>query len=366
MSSESLDAVSFMAVYGSLSKTKEQGFEGPEKRLEVIIRWEEDKAGLGLRDAPRSAWDTVVGSLHAKIVSEMKNDHFDAFVLTESSLFVTKNRILLITCGTTILLDSLPHIMKVVKELGLEVEWASFMRKNYSYPWEQKGPHSSLENEYLTLKGYFPRGQPFMFGPVDSDHYFFYSFDDIRRPHALENDTQMSMTMYDLEEDFAQTFFSPEFHSAGEKTAEIRAKSGLDRLFPAPWDVQDLQFAPCGYSVNAICGPEYQTIHITPESHCSFASYETNSSAANLHPRMQLVLSVFRPKRFTVVVMLDPHSAVGEAFAGGEAIGIEAKWYPEYQLKTRTINEFAPGYTAIVINFVKPTLPAASPLVKAQ
>lgn len=348
------DPITLMAMWGMMKDfdpSHERAFEGPEKRLEIIMRETEATHQDGLRALDDAVWEGVVGSLHAQIVSRIRNDIIQSYVLTESSLFVMRNRIILITCGTTTLLNSVPLILEAISAVRGELEWASFMHKNYSFPWEQRGPHLSMAEEYKTLKQHFPKGQPFIFGPVDSDHYFFYCYDDVVRPCA-ENDTQMSMTMYGLDKEVTSCFFSEEFHSTGDETATVRAKSHLDRIVTPDWQIHDLQFAPCGYSVNAIRDYEYQTMHITPEDHCSFASYETNSKMENLEDRMKVVLGVFRPQRFTIVVILDPQSAVAEAFRVGRPIGVEPESLQGYTLINRTTNEFAPGYVAMKLNYV--------------
>lgn len=354
MATSTGDGVTMMAVWGSLKDRKpdaQGGFEGPEKRLEVIIRNTEFTDPKGFRSVDHSVWERVVGVLNAQIVSTLSNEEFDSFVLTESSLFVTANRVILITCGTTTLLNSLPEILDVVSMIRAEVEWMSFMRKNFSFPWEQKPPHHNMSEENAVLKKYFPTGRPYIFGPVDSDHYFFFSFDDIKRP-TIEGDTQMSMTMYDMDPEVAKNFYSEEFHPTGEITEKIRAETGLCRILDDGWKVQDLQFAPCGYSVNAIRGYEYSTMHITPEDHCSFASYETNSRVANLAERMECVLGVFKPKRFTTIILIDPQSPIGIAYAKGEEIGVEASAHPNYKIANRTVNEFTPGYVIIKVNYL--------------
>ena len=349
------DPITLMAMWGMLKDfdpSRDRGFEGPEKRLEIIMRFTEATDNKGLFALSDTTWEAVVGSLNAQIVSRIRNEHIQSYVLTESSLFVMQNKIILITCGTTTLLNAVPLVLDAIREVRGELEWASFMHKNYSFPWEQRGPHLSMADEYATLKANFPKGNAFIFGPVDSDHYFFYCMDDLVRP-CLEADTQMSLTMYNFDKDMAKTFFSPDFFPTGPETERVRAESKLDRIVTSDWLIHDLQFAPCGYSVNAINGEEYQTMHITPEDHCSFASYETNSKMEDLSSRMQTVLSVFKPQRFTVIVMLDPQSAVGRAFDEGRTIGVEPEFHTDYSLINRTTNEFAPGYVAMKLNYVR-------------
>ncbi|GET90923.1 S-adenosylmethionine decarboxylase proenzyme [Leishmania tarentolae] len=350
------DPLTLMAMWGSMKEyNPEQGFsfEGPEKRLEVILRCTPETHVDGLRSLDDSVWSDVVGSLNAQIVSRESNEYINSYVLTESSLFVTKDRIILITCGTTTLLNSIPNILEAISAVRGELEWVSFMHKNYSFPWMQKGPHTSLADEFTTLKQHFPTGKPYILGPVDSDHYFLFCYDDIIRPCSSEDDTQLSMTMYGLDKEQTKYWFSDRFISTGAETATIRAETHLDHVVDESWTLHDLQFEPCGYSINAIRGAEYQTIHITPEDHCSFASYETNSRAANCSDRMKKVLGVFRPQRFTVIVFLDPESPMGKVFNEGNGIGVEPEYYPEYSLLHCTTNEFAPGYFAMKSNYVR-------------
>ncbi|CCW61539.1 unnamed protein product [Phytomonas sp. EM1] len=352
----SKDPVTLMAMWGSMKDyNPDQGFsfEGPEKRLEVIIRFLPETHPDGLYSLEDDVWARVVGTLNAQIVSKENNAHIKSYVLTESSLFVMRNRIILITCGTTTLLNSIPEILKAISAVRAELEWASFMHKNYSFPWEQRGPHTSLSGEIATLKSHFPTGKTYILGPVDSDHYFFFCYDDVIRPYSNEDDTQLNMTMYGLDKEQTKYWFSDRFISTSAETAAIRAATHLDRLVDETWTFHDLQFEPCGYSVNALREGEYQTIHITPEHHCSFASYETNCHDSNYADRIKNVLSVFRPQRFTVLVFLDPESAVGKAYHDTHSIGVEPEYFTEYEVFNRTVNEFTPGYVAMKINYVR-------------
>jgi S-adenosylmethionine decarboxylase len=338
------DPLSFMAFVGSATAARPSGFEGPEKRLEIIVAGAIELGGFRL--APQSKWAQIIAILKAQIVSKVSNEFVDAYVLTESSLFVFANKVILITCGTTVLLHALPAILELVRDLELCVEWASFMRKNFSYPWAQIGPHESMETEYTLLKSHLPLGRPFIFGPVDSDHYFMFVYDDIRRP-AVEDDAQLSLTMYDFDEQVAQVFFSDRF-ICGNETQSIRDKSGVQSLVEG-WTVQDLQFAPCGYSINAIKEETYQTMHITPESHCSFASYETNSKSDAVPLMVEKVLQVFRPMRFSMMLLVDPHSAIGVKLNTCPSLDLDK--IQGYTVNNTSENEFAPGYKLINANF---------------
>lgn len=55
-------------------------------------------------------------------------------------------------------------------------------------------------------------------------------------------------------------------------------------------------FSPCGYSMNGILDDAYWTIHITPESHCSYASFETNLRGESYNALVKAVLDIFRPQ----------------------------------------------------------------------
>jgi S-adenosylmethionine decarboxylase len=345
--STAADPMTVMAIVGAAQGAKPQGFEGPEKRLEIIVRGKGLDDG-GLRQAAQEEWAAIIAILKAQIVNKVHNEHLDAYVLTESSLFVFPNKVLLITCGTTILLHALPAILDVIAKYHLEVEWASFMRKNFSYPWEQIGPHASMESEYALLKAHLPLGKPFIFGPIDSDHYFCFVYDDIHRP-CVEEETQISMTMYDFDPKVAAHFYSDKFMD-GEATTPIRAATGVETLVPG-WIVQDLQFAPCGYSINAIKDGLYQTMHITPEEHCSFASYETNTPTADVAEVLTGVLAVFKPQRFTVVLLADPQSPIGVKLERSEDLGWDN--VAGYTVSNMSVNEFAPGYTLVKANFTR-------------
>lgn len=78
-------------------------FEGPEKTMEVVFRSDRG-VSEGLRALSRQKIDHLCMKAKCTILSQISNSHMDAYVLSESSLFVYRHRLIMKTCGTTTLL----------------------------------------------------------------------------------------------------------------------------------------------------------------------------------------------------------------------------------------------------------------------
>lgn len=85
-------------------------FEGPEKKLEVYFSAASTQSGF--RDFPEPTWDALLADASCTILHRESNEHFDAYLLSESSLFVYPRRVILKTCGTTTLLLVLPKVSR--------------------------------------------------------------------------------------------------------------------------------------------------------------------------------------------------------------------------------------------------------------
>ena len=57
--------------------------------------------------------------------------------------------------------------------------------------------------------------------------------------------------------------------------------------------------------MNALLFRSYSTIHITPESGSSYASFETNQKVGSYKALISNVIRTFRPKRFIMTLMAD-------------------------------------------------------------
>ncbi|CAN0022876.1 unnamed protein product [Discosporangium mesarthrocarpum] len=57
--------------------------------------------------------------------------------------------------------------------------------------------------------------------------------------------------------------------------------------------------------MNALEGQAYYTIHVTPEPEFSYASFETNVRLRDYDSLVEGVLSVFRPRKFTMTLFAE-------------------------------------------------------------
>ncbi len=271
-------------------------FEGPEKKLEIIL----SRPMPGLRSNADGRWDRIIEASRSEIISYASTPVMDAYLLSESSLFVWEDRILIITCGQTNLINAIPKILEVVNK-----EDAAFLfyeRKNLMYPQSQL---SDFESEAAQISEFFP-GKSYRLGPANYDHvHIFYS------SHAsisAGDDATLEILMHDLHPD-AMVMYTPE---GGQDTDDIVKLTGLDSLYPN-MSFDSFLFEPFGYSLNAINEDSYFTIHVTPQSTGSYASFETNQVNNSYIDLVNRVLGIFQPAKFTFVLtssMNDPRISV--------------------------------------------------------
>ena len=122
-------------------------FEGPEKSLDVQVLCEGNCNKRGLRALTRFQLDEICKACDCNIVSTMHKSSGDAYVLSESSLFVTPNHFLIKTCGQTRVLASLPILNSYIEDIGMRIESVSYWRRTFTRPEEQPFPHRSFEEE---------------------------------------------------------------------------------------------------------------------------------------------------------------------------------------------------------------------------
>jgi len=257
-------------------------FEGPEKKLELILCAPRPKIRANRNDR----WKRVVRAAGADILSRKSTRQLDAYLLSESSLFVWDDRILMITCGRTTLTAALPEILKFVDRR--DIDFVFYERKNLMYPQQQP---SDFEQDAACLQNYF-RGKSYRLGPANQDHvHLFYSSG--YRPSPLQ-DVTLQILMTDIDQSLIEMFSV----ASAPKNGRI---STLENLFPE-MVVDTYYFSPFGYSLNGIRDASYCTIHVTPESAGSYTSFETNITEIDYAWIIRRVVSFFKPKTFSVVL----------------------------------------------------------------
>ncbi|CAN0513159.1 unnamed protein product, partial [Ectocarpus sp. 12 AP-2014] len=130
-------------------------------------------------------------------------------------------------------------------------------------------PHTSFAEEVDFLQGMFS-GSAYVHGPLNSDHWYTYVADDCKKTTNAAADRTLNMMMYDLEPEVAQNFYKTDKIQTGE---DVSSRSGIKSVLPNA-ALQDHLFEPCGYSMNALEGQAYYTVHVTPEPDFSYASFE--------------------------------------------------------------------------------------------
>ncbi|KAI9854520.1 MAG: spermidine resistance protein [Trichoglossum hirsutum] len=440
-SSNAFEGVLFHAMLFQRTSLSLTPNSGPEKLLEVWFSPSPEElpastARNGLKTIPTGIWKEMLGLVNCKVLSIVESEHVDAYLLSESSMFVFPHKLILKTCGTTTLLCGLPRILEIAAlsagfphvpnpsrgAPAVATPYRTFYsRKNFLFPNRQYHPHRSWKDEVKFLDKMFHGGSAYMIGKMNGEHWYLYITDPITifapiadqmsraeigtRLSAMPadmvaatmmrldqgQDETLELLMTDLDPENAKQFYlenasavaegqfrrggddnwnglnrnrsgnrmsgrdrkhcqtvfdvfsgevtsdddddypqelTTEGHSLGTVVSE---SCGLSEVYPPSVypgaRIDAYLFTPCGFSANGIIpAPEqtritsstyYFTVHVTPEPHCSYASFETNvpsrQSSRETTDVIQQVVEIFRPGRFSVTLF--------EAKPGGAEIG---------------------------------------------
>lgn len=170
-------------------------FEGPEKLLEVWFAPAPDALPVGtkkngLKAVSPETWTEMLDLVNCKVLSVIESEHIDAYLLSESSMFVFPHKLILKTCGTTTLLLGLRRMLRIAAlQAGFPSENTGsvenvktaatpyrvfYSRKNFLFPEKQQGPHRSWKDEVKYLDDMFLGGSAYMVGKMNGDHWYLY------------------------------------------------------------------------------------------------------------------------------------------------------------------------------------------------
>ncbi|TKA51306.1 hypothetical protein B0A53_05613 [Rhodotorula sp. CCFEE 5036] len=146
----------------------------------------------GLRQVEKSVWDNMLDEVQCKVLSVIEGEEVDAYLLSESSMFVWPHKLILKTCGTTTLLLGIPTLLRIASETcGFKGVWRCFYsRKTFMFPDRQRGPHKDWNAEMAFLDKLFENSSAYTVGRMNGDHWLLYLTpprDDVLLPHALES-----------------------------------------------------------------------------------------------------------------------------------------------------------------------------------
>ncbi|EEH42691.1 S-adenosylmethionine decarboxylase proenzyme [Paracoccidioides brasiliensis Pb18] len=399
----------------TLDLDSSNAFEGPEKLLEVWFGSSPKNLlgstePTGLKAVPAEIWKDMLDLVSCKVLSIIESDDVDAYLLSESSMFVFPHKLILKTCGTTTLLSGLPRILEIAAlyagfpknttpaSCGIATAAAPYRvfysRKNFLFPDRQRGPHRSWRDEVKTMDQLFLGGSAYMIGKMNGEHWYLY----LTEPYTIltppstpgnetpvkvlefpehsktaarstkeegENDETLEILMTDLDEENAKQFYLDHASAVAEGRHRLQRKEkeahddehldvfsnnsdtsdlgsdmdqslpseltteghglgtvvsescGLSDIYPTSQypgaRVDAYLFTPCGFSANGVVpapngssGSHYFTVHVTPEPHCSYASFETNvpqlQSGRETSEIVDHVVDIFKPGRFSVTL----------------------------------------------------------------
>ncbi|KAF7507583.1 hypothetical protein GJ744_010253 [Endocarpon pusillum] len=179
----------------ALDLDSSNAFEGPEKLLEVWFspsphNLENCSQPDGLKAVPAEVWKSMLDLVNCKVLSIVESEGIDAYLLSESSMFVFPHKLILKTCGTTTLLCGLPRILEIASIFGgyarstdppargIAIAAAPYRvfysRKNFLFPDRQHGPHRSWRDEVRSLDKLFLGGSAYMIGKMNGEHWYLY------------------------------------------------------------------------------------------------------------------------------------------------------------------------------------------------
>lgn len=259
-------------------------YEGTEKRLFICIN------AVNLLGVDDSFWQQLVAHSGAEILSSSSNQHLKAYLLSESSLFIWQDKLLLITCGNTQLVKAALFIQQQFTKQ--QIRTLIFQRHQALKPHLQS---SSFQQDTLLLEKQFSGHTQHWKEDYQGD---LFCFGDLASQHIT---TQVIYMMTGLRGELADNLQ----HQSINKEVLLK-KLKLTTFFDGLL-IDHFSFDPKGYSLNAICGKDYLAIHLTPEQHSTYLSIETSFSTEKCTNFITYLQQLFLP-----VQMKTMHFATAE------------------------------------------------------
>ncbi len=103
--------------------------------------------------------------------------------------------------------------------------------------------------------------------------------------------------------------------------------SAFEKFFPLT-ERDSHFFSPYGYSLNGLSKSNYLTVHITPQSNGSYASFETNIIQDDYSPLIKEIICMVKPEKFSLILSTHMERDTPR-FHATFADGMENHWITE-------------------------------------
>lgn len=180
------------------------------------------------------------------------------------------------------------------------------------FPEHQKFPHTNWDDEVKFIEQKFNGGSAYVVGKTNGNHWYCYLWEEgrceeIKSEMGTDKDYTLEILMTHLHAETSDTFFTKT--TGFDNDGKAKVTKALAALYEDV-TIDDFMFDPCGYSCNGITtkGHHYFDVHVTPENHCSYASFETNIPPTDKQTYTQLVskvIAIFKPSKFTVTLFAE-------------------------------------------------------------
>lgn len=300
----------------------EEPFEGPEKLLEIWFGPAGDKLPegfpvQGLRRIPRRGIKQMLGEVNCSIISVISSPLMDAYLLSESSLFVFKHKMILKTCGRTTTLFALEPLLNLARKYchyGGELQdvyRVFYSRRTFMFPAQQHEIHRAWPNETLWLGRYFcgETARDYIVGNVGRDHWHLYvNGNEGRDERGKKKDQTLEILMSGLDREVCKKFGLSNYNDTSRCGYQMLKDMGIDGIITAHKKRIDdsYAFTPCGFSSNSIIDDEYYyTMHVTPENGWSYASFESNVPYDDKARTISEVVRMLKPASFFYTIVCE-------------------------------------------------------------
>jgi len=251
-------------------------YEGAEKRLAICT------SNTDLFTYKSSFWTELVEQAGAVILSQIENKMVKAFLLSESSLFVWRDQILLITCGETELIKSAQFFLQ---HISLNhIESVLFQRHPLIRPTSQKSHF--IDDCKLLINLLQGKGEVKNCLEYQGDLFIYHR--NQCSSHKLKTKQLLMFNQISGE-------FSSQLQQGTVDKIVVYDQLKIAEYLP-DFKIDHFSFDPKGYSINGICDQNYFTVHITPEKLTAYVSFESSLPKDKIVPFITHLLCLFKPK----------------------------------------------------------------------